>query len=178
MDPVLPEPSSSRLFLALCPGAPELAALAAHTAGWRWPAGAACYAPADWHVTLHFLGSLPRPRIDAVRAGLAVPLTPFALHFGQTELWPHGLAVLLPSTVPEALQQLHARLGLALQDLGLKTDTRPYRPHLTLARHAAQAVPPLQGPAFDWQVQGYALMESTGQPAQRYRLLQHYGATA
>lgn len=166
----------ARLFLALCPGVTEQAALTTHAAAWQWPAGAARYAPADWHVTLHFLGALPLSRLPELRAALAVPLTPFELRFGQAELWPHGLAVLLPLSVPAALQQLHARLEQALQGLGLTTDTRPYRPHLTLARHAAQALPPALAPAFSWHVPGYALMASTGQPGQRYRVLQHYGA--
>lgn len=166
----------ARLFLALCPGVTEQAALTTHAAAWQWPAGAARYAPADWHVTLHFLGALPLSRLAELRAALAVPLTPFELRFGQAELWPHGLAVLLPLSVPQALQQLHARLEQALQGLGLTTDTRPYRPHLTLARHAAQALPPALAPVFSWHVPGYALMASTGQPGPRYRVLQHYGA--
>ncbi len=172
-----PQPAavSTRLFLALCPGEADKAALAAHAQSWQWNADATRYAPADWHVTLHFIGSLPRPRMDALRAELAVPMTPFELRLGQPALWPRGLAVLLPIAVPEALRELHARLGHALRGLGLRADTRPYHPHITLARGAAQARPPARWPAFGWQVTGYALMESTGQARQRYRVLQHYG---
>jgi 2'-5' RNA ligase len=129
-------------------------------------------------VTLHFIGPVPRSRIEELRNGLAVPLTPFELRWGEPALWPHGLAVLLPIATPEPLQTLHARLGQALRRVGLKTDERSYRPHLTLARHAAQARLPAQWPAFGWQVQGYALMESTGQAAQRYRVLQDFRAPA
>ena len=170
--------ATGRLFLALCPDEPARAALAAHSQAWQWPADAVRYAPADWHVTLHFIGPVPRLRIDGLRAALAVPVTPFELRLGQPELWPHGLAVMLPIAQPEALLQLHARLGQALRHLGLRTDPRPYRPHITLARHAAQALPPAQWPAFGWPVRGYALMESTGQPGQRYRALQHYATAA
>lgn len=170
-----PEAVTARLFLALCPGADVQTALAAHAAAWSWPAGAARYAPADWHVTLHFIGAVPRQRLDELRAALAVPMTPFEWRFGVPELWPHGLAVLLPEAVPLGLRQLHERLGQALQGLGLRTDTRPYRPHITLARHAVLAQPPAQRLVLDWLVQGYALMESTGQAGQRYRVLQHYG---
>jgi len=77
--------------------------------------------------------------------------------------------------VPEGMLALHAHLGRALRRLGLSTDERPYRPHVTLARHAAQARPPAKYPAFSWQVQGYALMESTGLAGQRYRVLQGFG---
>ena len=168
-------PDSARLFLALLPDVAVLAALAVHRDQWQWPAAAARYAPADWHVTLHFIGSVARSRLEELRAALAVPITPFALGWGRPELWPHGLAVLCPEVVPEALQQLHTQLGQALQPLGLRTDSRPFRPHFTLARHAQAARLPAQWPVFNWAVTGYALVESTGQAAQRYRVLQSYG---
>jgi 2'-5' RNA ligase len=154
------------------------AALVTHADGWRWNAEAARYAPADWHVTLHFLGAVPRTQLDTLRAALAVPLQPFELRFGEPTLWPHGLAVLLPIATPAALQHLHDELGQRLRQLGLRTDERPYRPHLTLARRAAGAVPPTQWPAWGWPVQGYVLMESTGDAAPRYRVLQAYGRDA
>jgi 2'-5' RNA ligase len=173
-----PEQETTQLFLALLPGADVLAALAQHADQWRWGVKAARYAPQDWHITLHFLGPVPRDRLDEVRAGVAVPVQPFELQFGQAALWPHGLAVLCPEAVPEGLQQLHDRLRQALQRLGLKTDTRPLRPHITLARHARDAVLPLQRPLFGWPVAGYALMASTAKAPQRYRVVQQYGSAA
>lgn len=170
---------TARLFLALCPGRAVQAALATHADAWHWNEGVARYAPADWHVTLHFIGAVPRSRLDELRAGLTVPLTPFELRFGQPALWPHGLAVLLPMAQPVALQQLHDQLARRLHQLDLRTDERPYRPHLTLARRAQAARPPARWPAWGWWVQGYALMASTGETepgGQRYRLLQQYGA--
>ncbi len=168
-------PDTARLFLALLPGPAVQAALAEHARAWRWPPDAARYAPADWHVTLHFLGAVPRARLDELRAALAAPLEPFELRFGEPLLWPHGLAVLLPMAVPAALQRLHEALGLRLRQLGLRTDERAYRPHLTLARKAGQALPPAP-PAWGWRVRGYVLMESTGDAAARYRVVQRYGA--
>jgi len=170
-----PAAAHARLFLALCPGAPIQAAVAAHAQAWRWNADAARYAAPDWHVTLHFIGAVPRARLDELRAALAVPVQPFELRFGEPALWPHGLAVLLPLAVPAALQALHDELGRRLRQLGLPTDERAYRPHLTLARRAVRAQPPAQWPAWGWRVQGYVLMESTGQPEARYRTLQQYG---
>lgn len=166
-------PAQARLFLALVPGGPVRAELNAHTQAWRWNDGALRYAPPDWHVTLHFIGPVPRTRLDELRAALSHPFTPFELRFGEPALWPHGLAVLLPIATPSALQALHDGLGAQLRRLGLRTDERPYRPHLTLARRAEQAVPPAP-PAWGWLVQGYALMESTGRPEARYRVLQGF----
>lgn len=166
-------PDAARLFLALCPPAGVQAALSAHAQAWGWNADAVRYAPPDWHVTLHFIGAVPRSRLDELGAALAVAVTPFELRFGEPMLWPHGLAVLLPMAVPAALQQLHDRLGARLRQLGLRTDERPYRPHLTLARRAVQAVPPVP-PAWGWRVRAYVLMESTGRPEARYRVLQRF----
>ena len=165
---------TARVFLALQPPATVRAALADHVAACHWPAEAAVYAPADWHLTLHFIGAVPRERLPALCAGLAVDLQPFTLHLGEPALWPHGLAVLLPEATPAALQALHAALGACLLDLGLHTDTRPYQPHLTLARRAA-LTQFAAAPSCDWPVRSYVLMESTGQPEARYRVLQHYG---
>lgn len=173
-----PTPSTARLFLALMPGEATKGGLAKHSDQWHWPADAARYVAADWHITLHFMGAVPHQRLDELRAGLAVPFTPFDLHLDLPELWPHGLAVLCATAVPEALQQLHAELSRALQRLGLHTDPRPLRPHLTLARHAAQARPPLSPPALNWQVEAYVLMASTGDVRQRYQVLHRFGSTA
>jgi 2'-5' RNA ligase len=178
MHPPFPiAPETVKLFLALLPGHEVSASLSNFTAQWHWPAGAVPYAPQDWHMTLHFLGTVASQQVDVLRAGLDVSFTPFALRLGQAELWPHGLAVLCPDDVPDALLQLHARLGRALQALNLKTDARPYRPHVTLARHAQGVGVPLQKPVFVWPVAGYALMASTGRAAERYDVLQRYGTT-
>jgi len=48
-----------------------------------------------------------------------------------------------------------------LKRLALPVDTRPFRPHVTLARRAAGATPALDGPAISWAIDRYALMEST-----------------
>ncbi len=124
------------------------------------------------------MGSVPCWRLDELQNGLAVSVPPFALGVGQPELWPHGIAVLCPPVIPDELLQLHSRLGQALQQLNLKTETRPYRAHVTLARQAQGALAPPQGPSIDWLVAGHALMESTGQADQRYRVLHSCGVSS
>ncbi len=165
---------TARLFLALLPTPAQRQDLQAHVAAWRWPPKASVYAPADWHLTLHFLGAVPCSRLPELRAGLTWPLPALQLQFGEPVLWPQGLAVLLPRAMAPALQALHGGLAGRLHALGLQTDPRPYRPHVTLARRAAGAVPPA-APDWVWTVTGYALMESSGRPEARYRVLQRYG---
>ncbi len=163
-----------RFFLALWPDAAARAALAEHALRWGWPDAARRYGDSDWHVTLQFLGALPQGRLAELRRGLAVGGRPFELSLDRAELWPRGLAVLTCSQVPPALQQLHDALAQALSGLGLQPETRHYLPHLTLARSASGALLPSAPPAIAWQVGGYALVRSTGDPRWRYDLLQQY----
>lgn len=162
-----------RLFLALWPDAAVRAALREQALSWGWPDAARRYDEADWHLTLHFLGSLPPERLAGLRAGLAVDFEPFELLLDRPELW-HGIAVLTCEQVPPALQRLHATLGQALRRLDLAPDARPYRPHLTLARSAVGAQLALEAPQIAWPVRGYALVRSTGDARWRYDAVQQY----
>jgi len=167
-----------RLFLALWPDDDVRGQLAAQRCRWTWPAGSVLYQLGDWHVTLHFIGAVGADRVDAISSGLDVPFEPFDLLLDQPQVWPRGVAVLCAGTAPHQLRQLHDRLGAALQALGLPVDARPYRAHVTLARRAAGAVAPLGVAPLRWRVRGYALVVSTGEKGQRYRVLRRYGGCA
>jgi len=165
-----PPPATARLFLALWPGPLALRALATWQARWAWPVGAALVPPERLHLTLHYIGPVPTTRLPDVARGVGVPMRRFDLEFDRAESWPRGLAVLCASAPPDSLITLHSRLRVALQRLDLPTETRPYRPHVTLARKAAGAAPP-DGPLpARWSVRGYVLVQSQG----GYRVLQHY----
>ena len=160
----------ARLFIALWPDPAERAALAAWRDAWTWPRHATPVRTERLHATLHFLGEVPAERIAPLKAALRVPAAPFTLAFGHGALWQHGIAVLEPAAVPEALLNLHDALGQVLERLALPVDQRPYRPHVTLARRAAGAVAPDAGPPIRWPVGHYALVSS----ADGYTVLQRY----
>jgi 2'-5' RNA ligase len=162
-----------RLFVTLWPDAETRALLRAYRKQWHWPPGATAMHSEKFHLTLHFLGSQPQALLPALEAALAVPFTPFDLHFGTADVWRHGTAVLEPLAPPEALLALHARIGTALASVGIAPEERPFRPHVTMGRHATGAVaPPIMPPIF-WPVTGFALMAS--QPDHGgYTLLRHY----
>jgi 2'-5' RNA ligase len=113
-------------------------------------------------------------RVADVTHVLQVTWRPFDLVFGHAELWPNGVALLLPQTVPERLLQLHAALHEALHKADLPTERRAFRPHVTLARRAQGATPPSQGPELHWRVRTYALVESQRDASSRYLVLQRY----
>jgi 2'-5' RNA ligase len=154
------EPDTVRLFVTLWPDEDVRAALRAYRNGWQWPRGAAAMHGAKLHLTLHFLDSQPRALLPAIEAALALPFAPFDLSFGYPEVWRHGSAVLAPLTTPDALLDLHAALGQALQGVGITPEERPFRPHVTMGRHATGAVVPVEPPDIAWPVTGYALVES------------------
>jgi 2'-5' RNA ligase len=168
----LPDPV--RLFIALWPG-PEVGhALQAWSR--RWP-GAAAGQPIPvqrLHLTLHFLGDVPRERLPGLMAAIAVPFTPFVLSLGRAALWPGGIAVLEPERVPAPLARLHAAIGERLQRLSLPTEARPFLPHVTLARRAGTAATLPSGPPVRWPVRGFVLVESHRPPHIGYRIVQRY----
>lgn len=163
-----------RLFLALWPDAQVREALVRSREAWIWPAGAALVRPQSLHLTLHFLGAVPVAHLPRLRAGLAVPFQPFTLCLDRAALWPRGVAVLQAEPSPDGLLALHQALGLALQGLELPVEQRSLRPHVTLARHAGRALPPVQAQRITWPVSGYALVASMPDLPGRYRLLERY----
>ena len=169
---------TSRLFVALWPDEGARASLARWRDAWRWPPATRLVLPAHWHVTLHFLGAVPHARIASLSQALAVEAAPCPLSFGRPASWPGGVAVLEADEVPDPLRSLHGRLADALRREGLPLDARPWRPHVTLARHAAggQAPDPADGalPDVRWTAHGHTLVASEGG---RYRVLRTYDSS-
>ena len=154
---------AARLFLALWPGPRARVA----TLGWQaaigWPGTARLTAPEHLHLTLHFIGQVPRERLPELIRGLVVPVPRMELMLDQVDVWPNQVCALTPRRTPRALADLRGRLGGALERLGLDMERRPYRPHVTLARHARGAklgghVPP----PVCWRAASYVLAESAG----------------
>lgn len=127
-----------RLFVAVVPPRPVLLELRAalttlpHTDGnlrWRHPE--------SWHITLAFLGDVPReslPELTDRLARAASRATPMELsvagggHFDSQTLWA-GI-----QGDRDRLGRLSETVAAAARRCRLKVDERPYRPHVTLAR--------------------------------------------
>lgn len=163
-----------RLFLALWPNQRVRDALAENRNTWDWGTGATLMPPGMFHLTVGFIGVVPRNRLRQLRGRLAVPVLPFALRLDDAELWPRGVAVLRPHSTPAGLLALHGALGQALQRCGIETEDREFRPHVTLARRAVGSVLPASMSAIDWHVSAYALVESMHTAPGYYRVIQCY----
>ena len=180
---LIPEPGSAglprnlRLFLALWPDPAVARKVAGHARHWSFPPGCRRYGPQDWHVTLHFLGSVATERLPDLVEAIDLPLESCDLLLDRPQLWPRGLAVLCAMQVPPALLDLHRRLADALAGLDLPVEQRTYRPHVTLARNAGDATTPVDGPVVAWPVRDFALVVSTGRPDRRYEVIGRYPTT-
>jgi len=111
------------------------ARLQAECMGWRWVRAE------NMHLTLFFLGSVERDRLEAVFAAVdaaAAAVEPFSFEVG-------GLGTFGPRSNPRVLwvgvQEKSGRLSLLyeslaerLEKLGFEREDRPFRPHITLAR--------------------------------------------
>ena len=166
----------NRIFIALWPDRSTAAAIEQTIARWAWPLDCRRYAPADLHITLHFIGGVTSERIDEVRDALHVPFEPFTVRLDTPQHWPGGLAVLCPGAIPDALSTLHQRLGQPLREHHLPVSARVLAPHVTLARRCNRIEMPAVCPPIAWHVREYALVLSTGDVRQRYVLLQTYDA--
>lgn len=168
-----PTAKTQRLFLALWPDAACRHAIADLVRQMDWPAGASVYAPQDWHMTLHFLGSVGARHIPDLES-LDVTMSPVTVTLDQLWQWQHGLVVLAASVVPAELSELHAQLGQRLKAMGLKSEEGSYRPHLTLARKVRMGLPDRM-PRISLTADRFALVASTGHSPQRYQCVRWWG---
>jgi RNA 2',3'-cyclic 3'-phosphodiesterase len=150
-----------RLFLALWPHEDLRDCIVRWRKHWSWTPPAALVRPERLHLTLHFLGDVPPQGVPELVEGLTTKFQPFELPLERAEVWPNGVAVLQPDHTPSALLELHAGLCNDLLALGLRTEARSYRPHVTLARRAWGSRPPAAGAGLRWHADsGYVLVRS------------------
>lgn len=174
-------PHALRLFFALWPTGAHRRALAVATGPVVAQVEGQPVPAANLHVTLAFLGSVPGRTFDyLVEVGGQGDYPAIELDFDRLEYWPKPrVLVAMPSQVPPAGTAMVERLWQRIEPLGFARETRPWRPHLTLARKIRRPPPvglaleagrlPPTGDAARW---GLALVESATHPhGARYRPL-------
>jgi RNA 2',3'-cyclic 3'-phosphodiesterase len=109
--------------------------------------------PLDLHLTLYFLGELNAPRLQSARqAADAVRGRALRLAIDQAGVFRHSRILWCgPSQTPAALSQLVGALTQALVSQGFTPESRPFRPHITLARRYPGTAVPDWGPSIQWQ---------------------------
>lgn len=95
--------------------------------------------PEGIHLTLKFLGDVEQDRVPGVERALAEAVRPFELRVRPVKLGGFGGRRLRVVWVGvdgslEEMTHLAERIDEALAEVGFEQETRPFTPHLTLAR--------------------------------------------
>jgi 2'-5' RNA ligase len=138
--------------------------------------------PANFHITLAFLGALDDPAIErlclSVDNWLAQSALPSAtLQLDTTGYWPKpGIFWLGPLAWPEQLTRLAQKLGSLGSAAGAKRDRNPFQPHITLYRQCSAPPPaPALAPSITMRYAGFALFVSRqGKRGVSYHVLQDW----
>lgn len=170
-----------RLFFGL-----ELdAATALHIADWR-DRQLSCdgrpVPPANFHITLAFVGALGDSAIDRLCRSVDEwpardTVRSAALALDRTGFWPKpGIYWLGPGAWPDHLDRLAQKLGSLASAAGAKRDRNPFLPHITLFRHCIAAPPaPVAAPSIPLEYRQFALFESRqGRQGVSYHVLQDW----
>lgn len=179
-----PAAGPARVFVALWPTPPVRERLAEEGRRLHKHLGGRLTRPETVHMTLVFIGDLPRDRLPDLRAALVGTVPPaFELVFDTAECWRHNrIACLGASNPPAVLFDLVKSLESQVRALGVAFDRRPYRPHVTLLRKAQCKNPTLGrvlrwGTDSDvvWPVTEFTLVESAlTSPSSRYAVLARF----
>lgn len=152
-----------RVFLAVAAGDAFVGALSSRLDSARRILPLTWTRPEQWHLTLQFLGDWPAARLTALQeacAGLD-PGSPFVLQPGGLGGFPDlrrprvlFLHLQDDGQLAELAERLRAEVGRVWPDG--PQDTKPLRPHLTLAR--------VRTPLDQWELKMLKDIEFTGLP--------------
>lgn len=146
--------------------------------GWRaamLPSVGRQVAVENLHITLCFLGRISEQQLTRVTALAGrVHAEPFELRIDRLGYFAKsGILWLGATDTPPALNDLAEQLRTVAGRAGIKTDSRAFRPHITLCRRC-NAKPPAPGqqPVFQLECRAFTLFESvTGQTGVYYKPL-------
>lgn len=121
--------------------------------------------PQNVHVTLVFLGNIDAASELLVKHSVTgISAKPFVLTFDRLSYWSRPKVLCLTcSQLPDEVEKLVTALNREVASCGLQTDTRPYKPHITLARHA-KYLPDINFEPIVWRAESFCLVESCSEP--------------
>jgi 2'-5' RNA ligase len=91
--------------------------------------------PEGWHITLQFLGTIAAATCTDLCAQLGQIRAPaFSLQLGQLDLFDRAGVFFADVLVSPSLAALHQSVLAATASCGFVAESRPYHPHITLAR--------------------------------------------
>lgn len=129
------------------------------------------------HLTLVFLGAVPRERLEGLeRLAATIEGEPFTLTVDRVDYWRHNRILWAGvKDCPDGLAALVKRTERALGGVGFRLNSRPYVPHITLVRDARRAPAQSRLAPVSWPVSEFALVESVQlDNAHMYEVLQSW----
>lgn len=155
--------SDPRVFFAFWPE-PDLRAAVDAARNRLFPLAGRPVPAGNLHVTAAFLGAVQPARLPGL-AALAGPVPPLTITLDRLEHWPKPRVLVAASThLTNDLWALVDDLWRRLDRLGFRRETRPYHPHVTLARDIRSVRPGLPWAPLLWPVASLALVVSEPAP--------------
>ena len=91
--------------------------------------------PESWHITLQFLGNVTPAQLPSLGTHLEEIRSPaIRIRMGGIEVFDRAGVLFVGVEVSEKLAALQRKVTLATGACGFVAETRPYHPHITLAR--------------------------------------------
>jgi len=114
------------------------------------------------HITLEFLGQVSEnDQRQLIEKSNHIQVEPFELELTSIGWWKKpGVLWIGPQHIPQSLANLVESIKQIVEQQGLETDKRSYKPHITIARKVKQDQLPEQSIDIRWQVNSFALIES------------------
>lgn len=104
--------------------------------GLRWSS------PGSWHITLQFLGNVSDLTASAISMHLANIRGPaIPLRIGKLGFFDRAGILYADIDLSAELTDLNQRVVSEMSSLGFRPETRPYMPHITLARTRGRTIP-------------------------------------
>jgi RNA 2',3'-cyclic 3'-phosphodiesterase len=127
-------------------------------AGWdklRWTE------PASWHITLQFLGSTAREQFECLKARLIeVRSDAPPVQLGELGCFDRVGVLYADVMITPELAALQQKVAAATSTCGFVAETRPFHPHITLARNAGN-----RGPGHRGNKVGGLIIRAVTEPA-------------
>ena len=167
----------ARLFFALWPSKAEARQTASAAQAWLGSGGGRLIPRERMHMTLLFVGGVMVELVDTVASSAAaIAESGFDLQLDEAGYWRRPrIAWLAPSKPPPALIRLAGQLRASTMAAGVALESRPFKPHVTLARKVTQAPGKAPGQPLRWKIKGFGLYQSVTHPSgPRYSLVRPF----
>lgn len=172
-----PKKSSQRVFFALWPDDATRDAIDRFTREAVEECGGKPVTADNFHMTLRFIGQADGNAMSRMRKAAArVRTEPLRFKLDQLGFWAEPAVFWLGCRkAPDPLLRLVVNLNTELGSEGFLVETRPFKPHVTLARHARHAPETELREPVEWSSDKFVLVGSrTDEHGATYTVLEEW----